>query len=247
MNFMNQDFDLYSFGSPLDNKGKNQFISSNGLSYSNMAINMSFALDTSSVQIFTFDVTQMAFDLGQSNWRNASLYGHFPLQLTGILTGDSSSQPSSQGYIPLPIPEMTGGSSWAGTWYGLVFNLNMGTMGDLTNSLGFNSTLLMLWTTGASGQMGAMIQLPGLSSQSKSLSLQSVLNLNIGNLQLQAAQNQEGGAEIAYMMSLNQITLKFLSFSFPPSGAVNFYLFGDPDAHTQPSSLGWYLGYQASP
>jgi len=245
MNFAQQTFDLYSFGSPLDKDGKNQFVSGDGLSYSNMAIDMSFALETSSVQIFSFDVSQMAFDLGQSDWRSASLYGHFPLELTGIYTGDSSSQPSSRGYIPLPIPGMVGSSTWAGTWYGLVFNLNMGTMGDLTNSLGFNSTMLMVWTAGANGQMGAMLQLPGLSTQSKTLSLQGVLGLNIGNLQLQSAQNQPGGGPVAYMMSLNQITLKFLSFSFPPSGAVNFYLFGDPDADAQPSSLGWYLGYQA--
>lgn len=244
MNFAEQTFDLYSFGSPSVD-GKNQFIPGDGLSYSNMAINMNFAMETSSVQFFTFDVSQMAFDLGQSNWRSASLYGHFPLQLTGILTGDSTSQPSSQGYIPLPIPGMAGSSSWVGTWYGLVFNLNMGTMGDLTNSLGFNSTMLMVWTTGANAQLGAMLQLPGLSTQAKMLSLQGVLSLNIGNLQLQNAQNQEGGNPVAYMMSMNQITLKFLSFSFPPSGAVNFYLFGNPDADSQPSSLGWYLGYQA--
>jgi hypothetical protein len=244
MNFAEQTFDLYSFGSPSAD-GENQFIPGDGLSYSNMAINMNFAMETSSVQFFTFDVSQMAFDLGQSNWRSASLYGHFPLQLTGILTGDSTSQPSSQGYIPLPIPGMAGSSSWIGTWYGLVFNLNMGTMGDLTNSLGFNSTMLMVWTTGANAQLGAMLQLPGLSTQAKMLSLQGVLSLNIGNLQLQTAQNQAGGNPVAYMMSMNQITLKFLSFSFPPSGAVNFYLFGNPDADSQPSSLGWYLGYQA--
>jgi hypothetical protein len=242
MNFKQQPFDLYSFGSPMVND-VNTFAAGDGLSYSNMAINMSFALQTSSVQFFTFDVNQMSFDLGQSIWRTGSLYGHFPLQLTGILTGDTTSQPSSQGYIPLPVTGMTSSSSWVGTWYGLVFNLNMGTMGDLTNSLGFNSTMMMVWTAGANGQLGAMIQLPGLSTQSKTLSLQSVLNLNIGNLQLQSAENQDGTA--AYMMMMNQITLKFLSFSFPPSGAVNFYLFGDPDADAQPSSLGWYLGYQA--
>lgn len=245
MNFAAQEFDLYSFGSPLDNNGNNQFINGDGLSYSNMAINMRFAMDTSAIQLFTFDVSQMAYDLGQSNWRSGSLYGHFPLQLTGILTGDSTSQPAAQGYIPLPIPGMAGSSAWAGTWYGLVFNLNMGTMGALTNALGFNSALLMVWTAGSNAEMGAMIQLPGFSTQSKTLSLQGVLGLKVGNMQLQAAQNQEGGNPVAYMLSMNQITLKFLSFNFPSSGAVNFYLFGDPNTDAQPSSLGWYLGYQA--
>lgn len=243
MNFAAQEFDLYSFGSP-KNQDKNQFLSGDGLAYANMVIDMNFALETSSVQLFSFNVGQMAFDLGQSDCRLESLYAHFPLQLTGILTGNADSQPASQGYIPLPIPGMAGSSSWIGTWYGLVFNLNMGTMGALTNALGFNSTLMMVWTTGANGQTGAMLQLPGLSTQSKTLSLQGVLSLNIGNLQLQAAQNQDGGNPVAYMLSLNRITLKFLSFSFPPSGAVNFYLFGDPDANAQPSNLGWYLGYQ---
>ncbi|MFT6502966.1 MAG: hypothetical protein ACJASQ_003098 [Crocinitomicaceae bacterium] len=242
MNFSDQTFDLYSFGSEKKDD-ENQFIPGDGLSYANMTIEMNFALETSSVQFFTFSVKEMSFDLGQSNWRQESLYGHFPLQLTGILTGDSDSQPSSQGYISMPIPDMVGPTTWTGTWYGLVFNLNMGTMGDLSSSLGFNSTFLMVWTAGSSAQMGAMLSLPGLSSESKALSLQSVLSLNIGSLLLQTAQNQDSES-LAYMMSMNKITLKFLSFSFPPSGAIDFYLFGDPDANTQPSSLGWYLGYQ---
>ncbi len=243
LNFAQQSFDLFSFGSAQRN-GENQFISGDGLAYANLTIAMRFALETSTVQLFTFDVSQMAFDLGQSNWREDGLYGHFPLQPTGILTGDGDKQPSAQGYLPLPVPGVAG-SNPSGTWYGLVFNLNLGTMGDLTNALGFSSTLLLVWTTGANAQTGAMLHLPGMSPQAKTLSLQGVLKLDIGNMQLQAAQNQQGGNPVAYLLSLNQITLKFLSLSFPPSGAVDFYLFGNPDANAQPSSLGWYLGYQA--
>ena len=48
-----------------------------------------------------------------------------------------------------------------------------------------------------------------------------------------------------YILVLYNIGFKFLAFTFPPSGQVNFVLFGDPNgaANGSNSSLGWYAAY----
>lgn len=233
--------DLFSFGS------KTGFNAHEGLSYSNLNVDMSFDLNTPSVKTFVFDVDHMAFDLAQSVSRPDSLYPHFPLQVTGITSGNSKSLPVSQGFVNVNATDLTtaGYSPPQQDWYGLLFNLNMGTLGALASSAGLNTTFLAAWGTKSSGA-GAGIKLPGVTPQAKMLSLQGVLNLNIGSIQLVTGVTQGDTPQKSYLLMLNSIALKFLGLKFPPTGNINFYLFGDPDADAQPGSLGWYLAYKKS-
>lgn len=49
------------------------------------------------------------------------------------------------------------------------------------------------------------------------------------------------------MLVLYGIGFSFFSFTFPPSGQVNFALFGDPSAQGKgDTSLGWYAAYAKS-
>ncbi len=229
--------DLFSFGS---NTG---FNSHEGLSYSNLNIDMSFDLNTPSVKTFVFDVSHMAFDIAQSISRPESLYPHFPLQITGITSGTADSLPASQGFVNVNATDLAAYGSPQADWYGLLFNLNMGTLGALASSAGLNTTFLASWGTKSSGA-GAGIKLPGVTPQAKLLSLQGVLNLSIGSIQLVTGVTQGDSPQKAYLLMLNSIALKFLGLKFPPGGNINFYLFGDPDTDAQPGSLGWYLAYK---
>jgi hypothetical protein len=233
--------DLFSFGSATG------FNSHEGLSYSNLNVDMSFDLNTPSVKTFVFDVDHMAFDLAQSISRSDSLYPHFPLQVTGITSGNSKSLPVSQGFVNVNATDLTnaGYSPPSTDWYGLLFNLNMGTLGALASSAGLNTTFLASWGTKSSG-VGAGIKLPGVTPQAKMLSLQGVLNLSIGSIQLVTGVTQGDNPQKSYLLMLNSIALKFLGLKFPPGGNINFYLFGDPDTDAQPGSLGWYLAYKKS-
>jgi hypothetical protein len=236
-----QGLDLLSFGS---NAGA--FSPGDGLGYSNMAIDMNFNLNTPSAKTFIFDVSHLSFDATQSStqpFRPPSLYGHFPLQITGITLGSADSQPVSQGYVNVIVPDLanTYGAPQS-DWYGLVFNLNMGTLGALASAAGLNTTFLAYWGTKSSG-VGVGIRLPGVTPQAKMLSLQGVLNLSVGSIKLQSALTQGETPQPTYLLMLNSIAIKFLGLTFPP-GNTNFYLFGDPDTDAQPGSLGWYIAYQ---
>ena len=233
-----QGFDLFSFGAEQGNTAPSYC----GLSYSNMYIDLSFALATPTKKTFTFDISHMAFDIGQSTPREASLYAHFPLQLSAITSGDANNIPNSQGYLNVSIPKLQQQQGISGPWYGLVFNLNMGTLGSLASSAGFNSTFMMAWNVGATGAW-AGVKLPGVNPQAPSFSLQGIIKLDIGSITLEAA---TGTTSVAYLMKINNIALKLLSLSFPSGGNISFMLFGNPGANAQPESLGWYGAYVKS-
>ncbi|MET1254987.1 hypothetical protein [Aliikangiella maris] len=224
--------DLLSFGNedntPLNNKG---------VAFSNLYIDLSFPLDTPTNQVFTFDIESISFDLGSSYSRSSSLYRHFPLQLNGLISGTKDNSPDAQGYLNLSLPSLEQQQAVNGNWYALTFKLNMGTLGSLASSAGFNTTFMIAWNVGGNG-VSAGLKLPGVNPQAPALSLQGVLKLDIGSLSLSVADDNK-----SYLMKLNNIALKVLGLSFPPGGNIGFFLFGNPATTAPPESLGWYGAY----
>jgi hypothetical protein len=227
-----QGFDLLSFG----NEGTT-VTPGEGLSFTNMYIEFSFPLATPAAVAYSFDITQMSFDSSQSYPREKSLVNNFPLQLTGIVSGNSTNTPSSMGYLNVQLPSLQQKQPVSGNWYALQYNLNMGSLGALTGGLGFNTVFLAAWNTGGTGS-SACIKLPGVNPQAPFFSLQGVIKVNIGKVQLDVASD---GA--SYLMKIDNIALKLLSLSFPPGGNVNFFLFGNPNGRNAPQAVGWYGGY----
>ena len=111
--------------------------------------------------------------------------------------------------------------------------------------------MLLAWAdgSGAGSQASSFnafvgIQLPGTGSGGSLFSLQTVLKLSIGLIQLlykapgADPKTDPGG----FMLVLNQIALKFLGLlKLPPSGNTAFLLFGDPNATK--ADLGWFAVY----
>jgi len=227
-----EGFDLLSFGGETDDA-----IGGQGISFSNLNISLVFPLDTPTNQTYAFDISQISFDLGASYARKDSLYRHFPLQLNGMVSGNSKDNPASQGYLNVSLPALKQQQAISGDWYGLTFKLNMGTLGSLASSAGFNTIFLAAWTVGGSGA-AAGLKLPGVNPQAPALSLQGVLKLDIGSLSLNIADDG-----VSYLMKINNIALKVLSLTFPSNATIGFYLFGNPSSDAPPESLGWYAGY----
>jgi hypothetical protein len=233
-----QNFDAFSFGSK---PGNEKTDSRTGLFFSNLALEMQFAVATSTLRTFTFDPSHLSFNLDQSTARPASLYSRFPLALAGLVSGTQDKMPSAQGYLPIRVQNATLGSLGA-TWYALGFNLSLGTPGALASATDFTATLLVAWSPGSTqpGSYNAFlgIKLPGAGGSDNSLSLQGVLKLSIGTIQfLYIAATQ------AYMLKFNNIALKLFVFKLPPAGNTMFFLFGDPTPGAAQGSLGWYAAY----
>jgi hypothetical protein len=235
-------FDLLSYGNEAGSTS-----SQTGLYFANLALHMSFPLATPAAVAFTFDTQQLSFDLSQSTARAGSLARKFPVKLQALLAGDSTSLPSSQNYLPVDLPSLsTTPETSTGLWYGLRFALNMGTLGDLAGAAGFTTQLLLAWNQDGTLAPAGLL-LPGVNPQAPFFSLQGILRLDIGSIQLLAASSGDGQKSApTYLLKLNNIALKLFSLSFPPGGSVSFFLFGAPNATSNPQSLGWYTAYQAS-
>jgi hypothetical protein len=223
-------FDLFSFGT--DGSG-----GSGGLSFANLYIDMASAEADQST--FTFDASHMSFDLSSSRMRDSSLYNHFPLTLTSFTQANSGMTPASMGYMSVTNP--LGQATMAFPWFALNFDLNLGSFGALAGEAGFVASLMAAWTpssTAVSTFVG--LQLPGSTGgNQREINIENVLKLTFKNITLSVATADDGGP--AYTLTFLNAALKLFSVSFPPSGQINIYLFGNPGAGGP--SLGWYAGY----
>jgi hypothetical protein len=122
-------------------------------------------------------------------------------------------------------------------WFGLTFDLDLGSLGALAAKAGFVASLLAAWSpSSGTPKLFVGLKLPGSDGGKGTISIEGVLNLGFRALVL----GRNGDSN--YYLLLNALALKFLSLTFPPGGQIDMALFGDPtDQHN--SSLGWYAAY----
>lgn len=239
-------FDIFSFGNEPGSDNERT-----GLSFSGLGLTM--VTDSNQNAVFSFDASHMSFDLAQSTVRPDSLYSCFALRTPSVMVGTKEADPMARGYLTLATDVAFSGVGKE-NWYGLVFGLDMGTVGALAGDVGLSSTLLTAWgpnpdsaSVGAYYPVRLGLALPWVNPTAKLMSLEGVLKLAIGDLKLSYSAPDETSAK-AWVLSLSDIALKFLSFvKIPPNGAISFACFGNPDAKGKPTSLGWYAVYNQDP
>ena len=250
------DFDALSFGAeptPLDPPDPDF------LSMSNLQVTMSFNLHSEPIappddtrvvtdKKFAFKPQQMAFDLNRSGWRRQSLYEKFPLKFKAFKT--ISADPGalkSSGYMPVNTPLST--VDLGDTWYGLEYDLNLGSAGALAGSLGMVAGVLIAWKPEAKG-LYIGLKLPGSTGGTKEITVQGLIKIAFKSIRFEAYADPQTGAldNTGYLLKLKNIVIKFMVVSFPPSGKTEIILFGDPRTKDQvplrkDKLLGWYASY----
>ncbi len=205
-----------------------------GLNYTDLSINMTFDEATPTYKQFAFDLSRIVVNAADSQVRSASLAAHFPMKLTTVSQGLGTVTPDSLGFMPVDSPVQ--GSDLSAPWYGLRFELDLGSPGALAADIGFTAGLLLGWAPNPSSPTVYIgLSLPGVSGGQRAISLEGILSLTFGDV-LFIAQAP------TYILQLSDIALKLLSLSFPPNGQVNLLMFGNPDAPTS-GALGWYASY----
>lgn len=231
------DFDCFSFG---DTTGARPV--SGGLAFSRLMIRMDYDLDgdgKSSNRVFAFDAKNLAVDPAASRARPQSLYSHFPVKFKSFIQGKSGTTPVGLGYLGVATPASESGLMYP--WFGLQYELNLGTLGSLAGSAGFTATLLFAWSPAAGYCMFTGIKIPGVSPQSLSFSVEGLLGLSIDNIRFLSDRTPEGNS--SYTLVFNNMALRFLGVKIPRSAYLDLVLFGNPDPSKKASSLGWYAAY----
>ncbi|ADM99183.1 hypothetical protein [Dickeya dadantii] len=225
-------FDLFSYGpeqAVIDIQGIG-----GGLSYSALSIDMTFDQASPTYRTFVFDATKILLDQGASQVRALSLAAHFPMKLMGLVQGTGDVTPDSMGFMPVDSPIQ--GSPLIAPWFGLQFELDLGSLGALAAEAGFTASLMLGWAPNANGATNYIgLSMPGVSGGDRAISLQGVLKLAFGDVSFLVSPP-------TYILQLKNIALKFLSLTFPPNGQINMLMFGNPDAQTS-GALGWYASY----
>jgi hypothetical protein len=190
---------------------------------------------------FAFEASQMNFNLSQSVARPSSMYARFPLQVTGMVQGDSKTTPASLGFMQVDTALVS--SSLGSNWYGLKMQMSLGSQGGLASMAGFYATLLAVWSP-SKRDYNAMLtlQLPGSQGGSRSMTIEGPLKLTIQDIGMRF-----DSGDHSYMMRFGNIALTLFGLSFPPGGKTNLLLFGDPDPSAVNTTLGWYAAYMKNP
>jgi hypothetical protein len=219
------------------------------LSFSGLSVVMDTSVDPPA---YGFDVGALTFDLSRSTSRPGSLYQAFGLRLKDLLHGEATNDPSAQDYLSVPTGAPLSGVAGK-RWYALEFQLDLGTIGALAGDVGLSAGLIAAWSPGPVRDRSsttvvpydamAGLRLPGVTSKSRGLTVQSVLKLSVGDLRL-TYEPAPPSTSRYWVLWLDDIALKFLGLlKIPPHGAVGFACFGGPDADGDPRGIGWYAVY----
>ncbi|HYN84643.1 MAG TPA: hypothetical protein VER32_05275 [Pyrinomonadaceae bacterium] len=222
-----------------------------GLNFGNLVIDMNFNPEAlPALPTFAFDASQLSFDMADSVARDGSFFNHFPLTVNGFTQAEAGVAPTDLGFMGLQTPLAQ--SALVFPWYSLNFNLNLGSPGALAAQAGFVATLGAAWSPtggGASYKVFTGLKLPGSSGSKRAITIEGIFDITFKTLEIVALPDKN-----AYILVLYNIGFKFLSFTFPPTGQVNFVLFGDPGQSSYgaggDTTLGWYAAYakpQANP
>lgn len=225
------------------------------LSGSNLQIVMSFDLNQVDNQVedlaFEPNPYQMAFDLERSGARSQSLFEKFPLKLSGLrYVADDAEALSRSGFIPVSTP--VDAPELGSRWYGLTYELNLGSAGALAGSAGIVVSILVAWVPEEDGVFVGL-KLPGSVGGKKEITVQGLLKISFKSIRfvvypLQAddpeARTPDGERAVGYLLKIKNIVLKFFVLSFPPSGQTEIILFGDPrEIDREDKLVGWYAAY----
>jgi hypothetical protein len=234
-------FDVLSFGAEDADETAAGADDGKFLSFGNLIVTMRFLLGKPAERTFAFDPRNLAFDLRRSKVRDESLYAKFPLKLNGLVYSAGDKPLDDLGYMPVKTP--LGGGKVEGPWYGLAFDLELGTLGALAGGAGLVASVLAAWGPGKD-RVFVGLRLPGSSGGKREIAIQGVLKIVFKGIEFVIG-DRDGHAD--YLLKLKNITLKFLVLSIPPNGQTEIIIFGDPRGQGENNTVGWYAAYAKDP
>src|SRR5690606_2819484 len=162
-------------------------------------LTMRFPIHSPKSQRFDWDVSGVTFEHTGAVIRRGSLPDRFPLRARGMLSASAAARPADLGWSTLIVPELDAPELAAG-WFGVRFDLGLGTPGALAEAAGLPAGMGVFWTPSirrAPVMVG--LRLPGASGGADGVSLMDVIDLRPHRQQLLAV---DGG----YLLKLTGIT-----------------------------------------
>jgi hypothetical protein len=252
-----EKFDPFGYGDSkggdtvFDGRVEDAVISEGYLCYRNLIVVMEVAGET---QTFTVNYGSIEFDEPASHVRELSLVNRFPMKLMGVVAG-MEKLPAEEGFLSVNCPLTQ--QKIEGEWFGLLWRINLGSLGSMMKSSGIELEWLTAWCQPRKEDSEGNHVNPNAGSRpgiygvdpflyfgirmpwgNMSLPLQGIMTLGFQGIQFGI--NGEGN-DLEYYIRLRNFGLRLLGISFPP-GCSDIYLFANPDQTTS-KKLGWYAAY----
>lgn len=233
-------FDPFCFGPTVLDDGT---LVDGRLRFGGLGVSMSFPLATPSSQTFAASLDRVSFDPANSQARARSLAARFPVTVTGLVAAAAPADGASAGQTPADLGYASVAARIQQTplrapWFGLVYTIDLGTLGALAGSAGLTLSLLAAWMPGTDPyDLPAFVglALPGGHGRGVTWKLQGVLELGARSIQFDTYDTATGRD---YVLRLRRFALSALGISFPP-GNVDLLLLPDDDGR----ALAWYAAY----
>lgn len=257
--FNNTDADIFSFGAEASAHATPSEVGTSSLRFGGLNIQMSSKAGGKN-QSFVEDASHLTLDLQHSLARVNSLYSSFPVKLMGLISTpypvatepDSTTKPAPQlpenfGYTSITAPLQQ--SKLSDPWYGLVYKIELGSLGALGENAPLTLNLLTAWSAGDSQDIPPMyvgIQWPGVNGKlGVDLPFQGVIKLGFRAIEMlvnSRGTNPDGSVHRDYMLRFRNFALRFFGFAIPP-GNNDVYVLGDRASGSD--AIGWYAAYGA--
>lgn len=174
-----------------------------------------------------FDYESLVLSESSSSLREHSFGARFACQLEQVIY-ETKKMPSDQGYASISSPLKQ--NKLQQPWAGLVWKVNLGSLGDLSNSGELVIRILICWSIGEQGPEYYLgVALPGIMD---GFDLEGIVKLGFQSVELMVVKNET----VQYMLRLHNYTLRLLWLAIPP-GSNDLFIFADG------KKLGWYAAY----
>ncbi len=168
-------FDVFSYGSKGDFTG--------GLAFQNLLLEMNFSQNAPDEREFIFNANNLNVDAALSVARADSFVNHFPLTFSAFLEGTPDKTPADLGYMAVTSPLDQGRMAFP--WYGLVFQLDLGSLGALAAAAGLKTSLLAAWSVeGQAMNVYVGLRMPGSVGAQTSIPIEGILSLNFKKIEI---------------------------------------------------------------
>ncbi len=174
---------------------------------------------------------------GDKKGRRNAMISRFPMELKKFVSAKADTLPETLGYMLIQSPLRQ--SSLGDEWYGLVWRIPLGSLGELSENSLMDLELITAWSGAAEKQdlPGCWLggRLPSLLGGS-GLDLQGLVKLGFHSVEIRTTTGNDH--VLSYQIQMNQFKVRILWASFPP-GSNCIQIVADDEG----KRLGWYAGY----
>ena len=219
------------------------------LRFSNLRIRMA---SESNAPAFEVDAGALALDPLNSLVRPNSLVARFPARISRVIAVSAATAatpksgpagPQALGFAPVLAPIKT--VALEPPWYGLVYDVDLGSTGPLGGNAPLSLQLLAAWAPGDdAAEPPVFLGANAGGAMAGGWSFQGVLRLGFKTFQLLVGDREVDGVTTRdFGLRLGRFGLGAFGVSVPP-GRADLFLFGSSAADGS-TSLGWYAAYAA--